>query len=129
MLFIVNPRLLFSQCETPDPSDELFEYYISLLPLQTNYSKTRSSKEISHIPIHFTVIRKTNGDVGTYPTETQMDMSIDTLNKRFVPSGVNFYRVGKVHYIDWTALQDAPYISASKYEYLSTALNVIVSRN
>ena len=125
MLFIVNPRLLFSQCETPDPSDELFEYYVSLLPSQNNYRLARASGDPASIPVSFTVVRNTEGS-STDVSVSQIDLTIDTLNKRFAPVGISFYRLGNVNYIDWTPLYLNSIIDGARYSYLSTAINVMV---
>ncbi len=126
-IFTINSTL--AQCDTPDPSEDLFNYYISMLPKQENYRMNRNSSEIQNIPIYFTVIRNTDGSSINNIDNAKIDLTLNILTQKYISVWLSFSRLGDVNYIDWTALYNGQYITRYKYSYISTAINVIVHDN
>ena len=119
---------IYAQCDTPDPSEALFDYYISILPSQANHRLLRSANDLANIPIYFTVIRNTDGSSYNDIDNAKVDLTLGIMNQKYAQAGLSFYRLGDVNYIDWSPLYSGQYtyLYSNAYAYISTAINVIV---
>ncbi len=121
-----------SECSSPDPDDALYLLMRSQVPEIRAKAQNRNLEAVTEIPVFYTVFRNSNGLLGgaiNNITNTDIDLRIDFLNLKFAGTGVHFYRLGNVNYIDNKQLNEsnAGEFVRESYSYVKTALNVYIS--
>ncbi|GAB4494576.1 MAG: hypothetical protein OHK0019_21290 [Saprospiraceae bacterium] len=119
-----------NECSTLDPDPALYELLRSQVPLVHQFAQNRGeSSQITEIPVYYTVVRSSSGQVLNIPSglsASEIDATLNFLNDKMDGTGLQFYRLGEVNYLD----HDAFNISGSGFAhtqyscYVKTAMNV-----
>ena len=79
------------------------------------------------IPLYFTVLRSSTGALPFNMTESLADISIGYLNSKYAGSGLQFYRLGNLNYLDSDLFNvSGDPLLLERYSYAKTAWNIQV---
>ena len=128
LFFPLSVRAQENECSTPDPDPELYELLRNQVSLVHQFAQNRGESQVTEIPVYYTVVRSSGGQVPYIPSGlsgADIDATLDFLNDEMDGTDLHFYRLGEVNYLD----HDQFNVSGSgfehtQYSYIKTAMNV-----
>ncbi|MFN0215909.1 MAG: hypothetical protein ACKVT2_16745 [Saprospiraceae bacterium] len=99
------------------------------MPAKLLFDQSSNPQSITEIPVYFSVFRSSDGQVGGNLagfTNGDAENQLNFINSKFSGSGLHFYRLGNVNYIDNDLLQQDAAIVRNTYSYVYTAMNAVI---
>lgn len=119
-----------SGCAAPDPDPALYAQMRSEVPAILQFAQNRNRSSVVEIPVYYTVVRNADGEMPPSSNgvdASEIDAALNFLNTGFDGSGLHFYRLGNVNFIDDDQFyQYATEFIHDQYSYVKTAMNVYV---
>ncbi len=117
------------ECSTPDPSNAWYQAVLNQVPAKLLADQSLNPQSTTEIPIYFSVFRSDDGQIGGVLadfTNGDAEIQLNFINSKFSGSGLHFYRLGNVNYIDNGMLQQDANVVRNTYSYVYTAMNAYI---